>query len=98
MQTSSTPTGPRTRLPVPRTTRSGWTAVRDYVPLGELEVGTVLHVQGGGEAILVSKTVAAGRLRGVRLRGRGAAQLLRAWAWGRMRPVCWCTTRRPPGH
>ena len=31
-------------------------AVRDYVPLGELEVGTVLHVQGGGEAILVSKT------------------------------------------
>ena len=31
-------------------------AVRDYVPLGKLEVGTVLHVQGGGEAILVSKT------------------------------------------
>ncbi|MFT4623760.1 MAG: YD repeat-containing protein [Myxococcota bacterium] len=31
-------------------------AVRDYVPLGELEVGTVLHVQGGGEAILVNKT------------------------------------------
>ena len=31
-------------------------AVRDYVPLGELEVGTVLHVQGGGEAVLVSKT------------------------------------------
>jgi len=31
-------------------------AVRDYVPLGQLEVGTVLHVQGGGEAILVSKT------------------------------------------
>ena len=31
-------------------------AVRDYVPLGELEAGTVLHVQGGGEAILVSKT------------------------------------------
>ena len=31
-------------------------AVRDYVPLGELEIGTVLHVQGGGEAILVSKT------------------------------------------
>ena len=31
-------------------------AVRDYVPLGELEVGTALHVQGGGEAILVSKT------------------------------------------
>ena len=31
-------------------------AVRDYVPLGELEVGTVLHVQGGGEAILVGKT------------------------------------------
>ena len=31
-------------------------AVRDYVPLGELKVGTVLHVQGGGEAILVSKT------------------------------------------
>jgi hypothetical protein len=31
-------------------------AVRDYVPLGELEVGTELHVQGGGEAILVSKT------------------------------------------
>jgi len=31
-------------------------ATRDYVPLGELEVGTVLHVQGGGEAILVSKT------------------------------------------
>ncbi|MFT5458608.1 MAG: hypothetical protein ACI9K2_005116 [Myxococcota bacterium] len=30
-------------------------AVRDYVPLGKLEVGTVLHVQGGGEAILVSK-------------------------------------------
>jgi len=30
--------------------------VRDYVPLGELEVGTVLHVQGGGEGILVSKT------------------------------------------
>ena len=23
-------------------------AVQDYVPLGELEVGTVLHVQGGG--------------------------------------------------
>ena len=31
-------------------------AVRDYVPLGKLEVGTVLHVQGGGEAVLVSKT------------------------------------------
>jgi len=31
-------------------------AVREYVPLGELEVGAVLHVQGGGEAILVSKT------------------------------------------
>ena len=31
-------------------------AVQDYVPLGKLEVGTVLHVQGGGEAILVSKT------------------------------------------
>jgi hypothetical protein len=31
-------------------------AVRDYVPVGKLEVGTVLHVQGGGEAILVSKT------------------------------------------
>ena len=31
-------------------------AVRDYVPLGKLEVGTALHVQGGGEAILVSKT------------------------------------------
>jgi hypothetical protein len=31
-------------------------AIGDYVPLGELEVGTVLHVQGGGEAILVSKT------------------------------------------
>ncbi|MBX2801353.1 MAG: hypothetical protein KTR31_26985 [Myxococcales bacterium] len=31
-------------------------AVRSYVPLGEMEVGTVLHVQGGGEAILVSKT------------------------------------------
>ena len=31
-------------------------ALQDYVPLGELEVGTVLHVQGGGEAILVSKT------------------------------------------
>jgi len=31
-------------------------AARDYVQLGELEVGTVLHVQGGGEAILVSKT------------------------------------------
>jgi len=31
-------------------------ALRDYVPLGELELGTVLHVQGGGEAILVSKT------------------------------------------
>ena len=31
-------------------------AVRDYVPLGKLEVGTVLHVQGGGGAILVSKT------------------------------------------
>jgi len=30
--------------------------VRDYVPLGEMEVGTILHVQGGGEAILVSKT------------------------------------------
>ncbi len=30
--------------------------MRDYVPLGELEVGTVLHVQGGGEAILVSTT------------------------------------------
>jgi hypothetical protein len=31
-------------------------AVQDYAPLGELEVGTVLHVQGGGEAILLSKT------------------------------------------
>jgi hypothetical protein len=31
-------------------------AVRDYVPLGKLEVGTELHVQGGGEAVLVSKT------------------------------------------
>ncbi|MEN0060921.1 MAG: RHS repeat-associated core domain-containing protein [Myxococcota bacterium] len=31
-------------------------AIRDYVPLGELEVGIALHVQGGGEAILVSKT------------------------------------------
>ena len=31
-------------------------AVRDYVPLGKLEVGTALHVQGGGEALLVSKT------------------------------------------
>ncbi|MFT4624396.1 MAG: YD repeat-containing protein [Myxococcota bacterium] len=31
-------------------------AVRDYVPLGELELGTSLHVQGGGEAILVGKT------------------------------------------
>ena len=31
-------------------------AVQDYVPLGELEVGAVLHVQGGGDAILVSKT------------------------------------------
>ena len=31
-------------------------AVRDYLPLGELEVGTALHVQGGGEALLVSKT------------------------------------------
>jgi len=31
-------------------------AVRDYVPLGGLEVGAALHVQGGGEAILVSKT------------------------------------------
>jgi hypothetical protein len=31
-------------------------AMRDYVPLGKLEVGTVLHVQGGGEAILISKT------------------------------------------
>jgi hypothetical protein len=31
-------------------------AVRDYVPLGELAVGTQLHVQGGGAAILVSKT------------------------------------------
>jgi hypothetical protein len=31
-------------------------AVQDYVPLGKLEVGTALHVQGGGEAILVSKT------------------------------------------
>jgi hypothetical protein len=31
-------------------------AAQDYVPLGELEVGAVLHVQGGGEAILVSKT------------------------------------------
>ena len=31
-------------------------AVRGYVPLGELEVGTELHVQGGGEAILVSTT------------------------------------------
>jgi hypothetical protein len=31
-------------------------AVRDYVPLGDLEVGTGLHVQGGGKAILVSKT------------------------------------------
>ena len=30
--------------------------MQDYVPLGKLEVGTVLHVQGGGEAILVSKT------------------------------------------
>ena len=30
--------------------------MRDYVPLGELEVGTVLHVQGGGDAVLVSKT------------------------------------------
>ena len=30
--------------------------MRDYVPLGELEVGTELHVQGGGDAILVSKT------------------------------------------
>jgi len=30
--------------------------VRDYVPLGELEVGTELHVQGGGDAVLVSKT------------------------------------------
>ncbi|MBX2801357.1 MAG: HINT domain-containing protein [Myxococcales bacterium] len=31
-------------------------AVRGYVPLGDLQVGTELHVQGGGEAILVSKT------------------------------------------
>jgi HNH/ENDO VII superfamily nuclease with conserved GHE residues/Pretoxin HINT domain len=31
-------------------------AVRDYVPLGELRIGTQLHVQGGGAAILVSKT------------------------------------------
>jgi Pretoxin HINT domain len=31
-------------------------AVRDYVPLGELQVGTQLHVQGGGAAMLVSKT------------------------------------------
>ena len=31
-------------------------AVRDYIPLGELEIGTVLHLPGGGEAILVSKT------------------------------------------
>ena len=30
--------------------------MRDYVPLGKLEVGTVLHVQGGGDAVLVSKT------------------------------------------
>ena len=31
-------------------------ALGDYAPLGDLEVGTVLHMQGGGEAILVSKT------------------------------------------
>lgn len=30
--------------------------VRDYVPLADLEVGTALHVQGGGAAVLVAKT------------------------------------------
>jgi hypothetical protein len=31
-------------------------AIPDYVPLGDLKVGTELHVQGGGDAVLVSKT------------------------------------------
>ncbi|MEO0599867.1 MAG: hypothetical protein AAF211_00430 [Myxococcota bacterium] len=53
-------------------------AVRDYVPLGKLEVGTVLCA-GRWRGHPRQQDVAAGRFRGLRLRGRGAAQLLRPW-------------------
>ena len=70
-------------------------AVRDYVPLGELEVGTVLHVQGGGEAILVSKTWRQGDFEvfDFEVEGLQGCTTSMCGARGRMRPVCWSTTR-----